>query len=57
MVVEAFIDDEICHDIPGSKKSSYVPATASATLRRGQKILTSDWCAGYESIKRREPCR
>jgi hypothetical protein len=31
-VVEAFIHDEICHDIPDSKKSSYIPATTSITL-------------------------
>jgi hypothetical protein len=56
-VVEALIHDELCHDIPGSKKSSYVPATASVTLRRGQEILMRDWYACYESIKKGEPCR
>ena len=56
-VVEAFIHDEICHDIPGSKKSSYIPATTSVTLRRGQEILSGDWYACYESIKRGEPCK
>jgi hypothetical protein len=49
-VVEALIHDEICHDIPSSKKSSYVPATASVTLRGGQEILTGDWYACYESL-------
>ena len=51
-VVEAFIHDEICRDIPGSKGSSYVPATSSVTLRRGQEILLGDWYACYESIER-----
>ena len=49
------IHDEICYDIPNSKKSSYVPATTSVTLRRGQEILSSDWYACYESIKKGEP--
>jgi hypothetical protein len=26
-VVEGFIHDEICHDIPGARKNSYIPAT------------------------------
>jgi hypothetical protein len=56
-VVESFVHDEICHDIPGSKKNSYLPATASVTLKRGQEILTGDWYACYESIKRGEPCK
>jgi hypothetical protein len=56
-VVEDFIHDEICRDIPRSKKSSYVPATASVTLKRGQEILAGDWYACYESIKKGKPCR
>jgi len=56
-VVEAFVHDEICYRIPNSKKSSYVPATTSVTLRRGQEILSGDWYACYESIKRGEPCK
>jgi hypothetical protein len=56
-VVEAFIHDEICYDIPNSKKSSYVPATTSVTLKRGQEILSDDWYACYESIKRGKACR
>ena len=56
-VVEAFIHDKICHDIPNSKKTSYVPATTSITLRRGQKILSGDRYACYESIKKGEPCK
>ena len=56
-VVEAFIHDEICYDIPGSKKNSYIPATTSIMLRRGQEILASDRYACYESIKRGEPCK
>jgi hypothetical protein len=56
-VVEAFIHDEICYDVPNSKKSSYVPATTSVTLRRSQEILSGDWYACYEAIKRGEPCR
>ena len=56
-VVEVFIHDEICHDIPNSKKSSYVPATAPVTLKRGQEILAGDWYACYNSIKRGSACR
>jgi hypothetical protein len=56
-VVEGFIHDEICYDVPHSKKSSYVPATKSVTLGRGQEILAGDWYACYESIKKGEPCR
>ena len=56
-VVEGFIHDEICHDIPGAKTNSYVPATTSITLRRGQDILSGDWHACYESIKKGVPCR
>jgi len=56
-VVEGFIHDEICHDIPGAKTNSYVPATTSITLRRGQDILSGDWYACYESIKKGVPCR
>ena len=56
-VVEAFIHDENCYDISNSKKSSYLPATASVTLRRGQEIVAGDWYACYESIKRGEPCK
>jgi hypothetical protein len=56
-VVEAFIPDEICYDISNSKKSSYVPATTSINLRRGQEILAGDWYACYESIKKGEPCK
>jgi hypothetical protein len=56
-VVEAFIHDEICFGIPHSKKSSYVPATTSVTLRRGREILAGDWYACYESIKKGAPCK
>ena len=56
-VVEAFIHDEICYGIPNSKRNSYVPATTSVTLKRGQEILSGDWYACYESIKRGEPCK
>jgi len=56
-VVETFIHDEICYGIPGSKNNSYIPATTSITLKRGQEILSGDWYACYESIKRGEPCR
>jgi len=56
-VVEAFLHDEICHDIPNSKRSSNVPATASVTLKRGQQILAGDWYACYESIKKGGPCK
>ena len=56
-VVEGFIHDEICHDVPHAKKNSYIPATTSVTLRRGQKILAGDWYACYVAIKRGKPCK
>ncbi len=56
-VVESLIHDEICFDIPHSKKTSQVPATTSVTLRRGQEILAGDWYACYVAIKEGKPCR
>lgn len=56
-VVEALIHDEICRDIPHSKETSHIPATASVTLKRGQEILAGDWYACYESIKKGKPCK
>lgn len=56
-VVEGFIHDEICLDVPHSKTTSYIPATASVRLKRGQEILAGDWYACYESIKKGEPCK
>jgi hypothetical protein len=56
-VVEGFIHDEICHDSPHPKKNSYIPATTSITLNRGQEILAGDWYACYDSIKKGKPCR
>ena len=55
-VVEGFIHDEICYDIPHSKKNSYIPATTSVTLKRGQEILAGDWYACYQGIKDGKPC-
>ncbi len=56
-VVEGFIHDEICYGIPGSKRNSYIPATTSVTLRRGQEILAGDWYACYVSIEKGRPCK
>ncbi len=56
-VVETFFHDEICHDIPHSKKNSYILAMTSVTLKRGQQILFGDWYACYESIKKGLPCK
>ena len=56
-VVEGFIHDEICYDIPRSKKNSYIPATTSVTLKRGQEILAWDWYACYLAIKDGKPCK
>jgi hypothetical protein len=56
-VVEGFIHDEICYDIPGSRKNSYIPATTSITLKRGRQILAGDWYACYEAIKKGKPCK
>ena len=55
-VVEGFIHDEICYDIPGSRRNSYIPAATSITLKRGQEILAGDWYACYEAIKKGNPC-
>ena len=55
-VVESFIHDEICYDIPHSKRNSYIPATTSVTLKRGQEILAWDWYACYLAIKDGKPC-
>ena len=56
-VVEGFIHDEICYDIPHSKRNSYIPATTSITLKRGQEILARDWYACYLAIRDGKPCR
>ncbi len=56
-VVEGFIHDEVCYGIPGARKNSYIPATSSVTLRRGQDILAGDWYACYESIEKGKPCK
>jgi hypothetical protein len=56
-VVEAFVHDEICYDIPHSKKNSYIPATTSITLKRGQVILAGEWYACYVSIKKGKACK
>ncbi|MGD0228329.1 MAG: hypothetical protein ABSF71_39000 [Terriglobia bacterium] len=41
-VVEGFVHDEICHDVPNSKETSHIPATTSIKLKRGQEILAGD---------------
>jgi hypothetical protein len=60
--VESFIHDEICYDVPRSKKNSCIPAATSVTLRRGQEIrgqeiLAGDWYACYMARKDGKPCR
>ena len=56
-IVEGFIHDEICFDIPNHKKNSNKPAHSSITLKRGQEILTSDWYACYVSVQAGGACR
>ena len=56
-VVESFVHDEICCDIPHSKKNSYIPAVTSITLKRGKEILTWDWYACYLAIKDGKLCK
>jgi hypothetical protein len=56
-VVEGFIHDEICFDIPNSKRNSYLPATTSITLRRAQQILVNYWYGCYLAIKGGKPCK
>lgn len=46
-IVEGYVHDEICHDVPGFKKNSYIPAITSITLEGGQEILAGDWYACY----------
>lgn len=56
-IVEGFVHDEICFDIRNSRKNSYIPATKSITLKRGQQILAEDWYACYQAIKKGKACR
>jgi hypothetical protein len=56
-IVEAFIHDEICYDIPRWKKNSHIPATRAITLKRGQEIFASDWYACYQAIRNGNPCK
>lgn len=56
-VVEGFIHDEVCYDVPGSRRNSYIPATTSITLKRGQEILAGDWYACYQAIKMGKACK
>ena len=56
-IVESFVHDEICYDVPHSKKNSYIPATTSITLKRGQEILAWDWYACYLALKDGKPCK
>lgn len=41
-VVEGYVHDEICYDIPGPRRNSCIPATTSITLKRGQEILAGN---------------
>jgi hypothetical protein len=56
-IVEGFIHDEICRDIPHAKKNSHIPATRAITLNRSQEILASDWYACYQAIRNGKPCK
>jgi len=56
-IVEGFIHDEICFDIPKHKKNSNKPAHGSITLRRGQEILAGDWYACYVSVQGGGDCK
>ena len=53
----SFIHNEICYDVPHSKKNSYIPVTRSVTLKRGQEILARVWYGRYLAIKGGKPCR
>ena len=55
-IVESFVHDEICFDIPNHKVSSTIPARVSITLDRGRQILATDWYACYLSIQRQQDC-
>ena len=47
-IVEGFIHNEVCYGIPNSRKTSYIPATTSITVKRGQDILVGDWYVSTE---------
>ena len=50
-LVESFIHDEICFDIPNHKTNSgKFKAKISVTLTRGQEILAQDWYACYQQM-------
>lgn len=59
-LVESHIHDEICFNVPNSKKSSLYkkfPPTSSITLQRGQEILATDWYACYlKMMDGNKPC-
>ena len=55
-VVEGFIHDEICRDVPRSKKNSYIPATTSVMLRRDRRFRLGLVCLlsgnkGWEAVQ------
>jgi len=56
-VVEGYIRNAICFNIPGYVRRTGTKANASVTLKRGQEILTGDWYACYAKIKSGSDCQ
>jgi hypothetical protein len=56
-LVENFVHDEICFNIPNHRKSSKIPARISITLARGQQILSMDWYACYLAMQQHQDCQ
>ena len=57
-LVESYIHDEICFDVPNHKVNSGKKYTAKAgvTLARGQEILATDWYGCYVKMVAGKPC-
>ena len=57
-IVENFLHDAICFDIPNHKRTSqkYHPSH-SIPLQRAQEILARDWYACYADIIKGKDCQ
>jgi hypothetical protein len=58
-LVESFIHDEVCWNIPNHKVSSSKKyrARVSISLARGQEIITTDWYACFHRMQAGQPCQ
>ena len=57
-LVETFLHDAICFDVPNHKKTSqkYHPSR-SIPLQRAQEIIAQDWYACYQDIAKGKDCQ